>query len=141
MRKADNLPPYCAVVKNSRSHNFLDLSGPAWPVTGVLYLYLSLVSNIVFLTTFQSLLMLIPRTFSVSFPAMSATFKSHTLNLLSVNNAVYLAAGSKVFNPLIRGFHSTVDEDKTPCRLLISYRRFGIVYCLKLHDSSTSLNP
>ena len=36
MRKADNLPPYCAVVKKSRSLNFLDLSGPAWPVTGVL---------------------------------------------------------------------------------------------------------
>ena len=29
---------YCAVVKNSRSLNFLDPSGPAWPVTGVLYL-------------------------------------------------------------------------------------------------------
>ena len=40
MRKADNLPPYCAVVKNSRSLNFLDPSGPAWRVTGVLYLYL-----------------------------------------------------------------------------------------------------
>ena len=40
MRKADNLPPYCAVVKKSRSLNFLDPSGPAWPVTGVLYLYL-----------------------------------------------------------------------------------------------------
>ena len=39
MRKADNLPPYCAVDKNSRSLNFLDPSGPAWPVTGVLYLY------------------------------------------------------------------------------------------------------
>ena len=40
MRKADNLPPYSAVVKKSLSLNFLDLSGPAWPVTGVLYLYL-----------------------------------------------------------------------------------------------------
>ena len=40
MRKVDNLPPYCAVVKNSRSLNFLDPSGTAWPVTGVLYLYL-----------------------------------------------------------------------------------------------------
>ena len=40
MCKADNLPPYCAVVKNSRSLNFLDPSGPAWPVTGELYLYL-----------------------------------------------------------------------------------------------------
>ena len=39
MRKADNLPPYCAVVKNSRSLNFLDPPGPAWPVTGVLYLF------------------------------------------------------------------------------------------------------
>ena len=40
MREADNLPPYCAVVKKSRSLNFPDPSGPAWPVTGVLYLYL-----------------------------------------------------------------------------------------------------
>ena len=40
VRKADNLPPYCAVVKKSRSLNFLDPSGPARPVTGVLYLYL-----------------------------------------------------------------------------------------------------
>ena len=38
MRKADNLPPYCAVVKKSRSLNFLDPFGSAWPVTGVLYL-------------------------------------------------------------------------------------------------------
>ena len=38
MHKDDNLPPYCAVVRNSRSLNFLDPSGPAWPVTGVLYL-------------------------------------------------------------------------------------------------------
>ena len=38
MRKADNLLPYCAVVKNSRSLNFLDPSVPAWPVAGVLYL-------------------------------------------------------------------------------------------------------
>ena len=27
MRKADNLPPYCAVVKKSRSLNFLEPSG------------------------------------------------------------------------------------------------------------------
>ena len=40
MRKADNLPPYCAVVKKSRSLNILDPCGPAWPVTGVLYHYL-----------------------------------------------------------------------------------------------------
>ena len=40
MRKGDNLPPYCTVVKNSRSLIFLDLSGPAWPVTGVFYRYL-----------------------------------------------------------------------------------------------------
>ena len=33
-----NLTPYCAVVKKSRSLNVLDPSGPAWPVTGVLYL-------------------------------------------------------------------------------------------------------
>ena len=30
---------YSDVVKKSRSLNFLDSSGPAWPVTGVLYLY------------------------------------------------------------------------------------------------------
>ena len=41
MRKTDNLPPYCAVVKKSRSLNFLDPFGPAWPVTGVLYIYIS----------------------------------------------------------------------------------------------------
>ena len=41
MRNADNLPPYCAIVKKSRSLIFLDPSGPAWPVTGVLYLYLN----------------------------------------------------------------------------------------------------
>ena len=40
MRKADNLPPYCAIVKKSRSLNFLDPSGSARPVTGVFYLYL-----------------------------------------------------------------------------------------------------
>ena len=40
MHKADNVPPYSAVVKKSRSLNFLDPSGHAWPVTGVLYLYL-----------------------------------------------------------------------------------------------------
>ena len=39
MRKPDNLPPYCGVVKKSRSLNSLDPSGPAWPVTGVLYLF------------------------------------------------------------------------------------------------------
>ena len=37
MREADNLPPYCAVVKKSRSLNFLDPSGSARPVTGVLF--------------------------------------------------------------------------------------------------------
>ena len=42
MRKAENLPPYCAIVKKSRGLNFLDPSGPTWPVTGVLYLYLLL---------------------------------------------------------------------------------------------------
>ena len=40
MHKAVNLPPYCAVVKKSRSLNFLDTSRPALPVTGVLYLYI-----------------------------------------------------------------------------------------------------
>ena len=38
----NNLPPYCTVVKKSGSLNFLDPSGPAWPVMGVLYLYLYL---------------------------------------------------------------------------------------------------
>ena len=37
MRKADNLPPSCAVAKKSGSLNFLEPSGP---VTGLLYLYL-----------------------------------------------------------------------------------------------------
>ena len=45
MREADNLPPYCAVVKKSRSLNFLGPSGPARPVTGVLYLYLLVYMN------------------------------------------------------------------------------------------------
>ena len=45
MCKADNLPPYCAIVKKPRSLNFLDLSGPAWPVTGVLYLYPNIFCN------------------------------------------------------------------------------------------------
>ena len=39
MRNAENLPPYCAVVKKSRSLKFLDPSGTAWPVTGVLYFF------------------------------------------------------------------------------------------------------
>ena len=37
MRKADNLPPFCAVVTKSGNLNFLEPSGP---VMGVLYLYL-----------------------------------------------------------------------------------------------------
>ena len=45
MRKADNLPPYCTVVKNSRSLNFVGPSGPAWPVTGVLYLLKEMVEE------------------------------------------------------------------------------------------------
>ena len=45
MRKADNLPPYCAVVKKCRSLNFLDPSGPARPVTGVLYLYCFMIAK------------------------------------------------------------------------------------------------
>ena len=53
MRKADNLPPYCAVVKKSRSLNFLEPSGPAWPVTGVLYLSLITLSNGICHTTFE----------------------------------------------------------------------------------------
>ena len=38
MHKADNLPPYCTVVKKSGSLNLLEPSGPAWPVTGQHYL-------------------------------------------------------------------------------------------------------
>jgi hypothetical protein len=40
VREADNLPPYSADVKKSRSLNSPRPSGPAWPVMGVLYLYL-----------------------------------------------------------------------------------------------------
>ena len=40
MRKADNQPPYCAVVKKSGSLNFLEPSWPARPVMGELYLVL-----------------------------------------------------------------------------------------------------
>jgi hypothetical protein len=36
VREADNLPPYSADVNLT----LLDPSGPAWPVMGVLYLYL-----------------------------------------------------------------------------------------------------
>ena len=36
MRKADNLPPSCAVVTKSGSLNFLEPSGP---VMGLLYLF------------------------------------------------------------------------------------------------------
>ena len=36
MRKADNLPPYRAVVMKSGSLNFLEPSGPARPVMGEL---------------------------------------------------------------------------------------------------------
>jgi hypothetical protein len=43
VREADNLPPSSADVKKSRSLTLLDPSGPAWPVTGVLYLYLFLI--------------------------------------------------------------------------------------------------
>ena len=39
MRKADNLPPYCAVVKKSGSFDFLEPSGPARLVTGERYLF------------------------------------------------------------------------------------------------------
>ena len=39
MRKADNLPPYRAVVMKSGSLNFLEPSGPARPVMGELYFY------------------------------------------------------------------------------------------------------
>ena len=47
MRKADSLPPYRAVVKKSRSLNFLDYSGPTRLVVGELYLLLIVLENIV----------------------------------------------------------------------------------------------
>ena len=34
MRKADNVPPYCAGVKKSGSRNFVEPSGPARPCYG-----------------------------------------------------------------------------------------------------------
>jgi hypothetical protein len=62
-------------------------------------LYLSLI--LLFLATFQSLLPLIPRSFSLSFPAMSATFKSHTSNLRSVILVVFIQYKIiKCINPL-----------------------------------------
>ena len=39
MRKADNLPPSCAVVTKSGNLNFLNPLGLSRPVTGLLYLY------------------------------------------------------------------------------------------------------
>ena len=39
MRKADNLPPYCAVVTKSEILNFLEPSGHLGPVTGLIYLF------------------------------------------------------------------------------------------------------
>ena len=39
MRKADNLPPYSAVVKKSRSLNFLEPSGPPMALYGGAYCY------------------------------------------------------------------------------------------------------
>ena len=55
MHKADNLPPYCAVVKKSRSLNFLDPSGPARPVKGVLYLYPTFFISVTTLTEIYGL--------------------------------------------------------------------------------------
>jgi len=40
VRKADNLPPSCAVVTKSGSLNFLELLGLSRPEMGLLYLYL-----------------------------------------------------------------------------------------------------
>ena len=40
MRKADNLPPSCAVVTKSGSLNFLEPLGHSRPVMELLYLYL-----------------------------------------------------------------------------------------------------
>ena len=40
MRKADNLPPSCAVVTKSGNLNFLEPSGHLGPVTGLIYLLL-----------------------------------------------------------------------------------------------------
>ena len=40
MRKADNLPPSCAIVMKSGNLNFLEPSGHLGPVTGLIYLNL-----------------------------------------------------------------------------------------------------
>ena len=45
MRKADNLPPYCAVVKKSRSLNFIDPSGPPMACYGTALYQLILLHN------------------------------------------------------------------------------------------------
>jgi len=39
VRKADNLPPYCAVVMKSGNLNFLEPSGHLEPVMGLIYFY------------------------------------------------------------------------------------------------------
>jgi len=41
VRKTDNLPPSFTVVKKSGNLNFLEMSGPSGPLTGLLYLYRS----------------------------------------------------------------------------------------------------
>ena len=40
MRKADNLPPSCAVVMKSGNLNFLEPSGHLGPVMGMIYLFI-----------------------------------------------------------------------------------------------------
>jgi len=58
VRKADNLPPSCAVVTKSGNLNFLEPSGP---VTGLLYLYLSLTRRTVQRRKFQLNVMQVER--------------------------------------------------------------------------------
>ena len=48
MRKADNLPPTCAVVTKSGILNFLDPLGLSRPVMGLLYHLDALISQIYF---------------------------------------------------------------------------------------------
>jgi len=40
MRKADNLPPSCAVVTKSGNRNFLEPSGPFRACNGTAYIYI-----------------------------------------------------------------------------------------------------
>jgi len=51
VRKADNLPPFCAVVTKSGTLTSWNTLGLFSPVTGLLYLYLYLIYYYVYLFT------------------------------------------------------------------------------------------